>query len=64
MLAISGVLSLLREKEEPYGDKMVHKKFLRFQSKEMMSEVGTEPRLPSLVSRYMAFMAKKRKNEV
>ena len=62
LLAVSGVLSLL--KGAPCEEKVVRKKFLRFQSKEMFAEVGAESRLPSLVTRYLAFMGKKRKNEV
>lgn len=62
LLAISGLHALL--KGTPYSDKILRKKFLRFQSKEMFAEVGNESRLPSLVVRYLAFMARKRKNEV
>jgi hypothetical protein len=39
LVAVSGVFSLL--KGEPCEDKIVRKKFLRFQSKEMFSEVGS-----------------------
>jgi hypothetical protein len=62
LLAVSGMHSLL--KGSAYEDKIVRKKFLRFQSKEMFADVGSESRLPSLVLRNLAFMGKKRKNEV
>lgn len=64
LLAVSGVLSLLQEKQGPHVEKLLHKKFLRFQSKEMASEADNESRLPSLLTRHTAFTAKRRKNEV
>ena len=38
LLGVSGVFSLF--KGDPYTDKIVRKKFLRFQSKEMLAEIG------------------------